>query len=105
MKGASGPATLPAGHSILELEGHPHRGKGVRLLLCAPSGRAAKRMIEATGFEAKTIHRLLNIDPKCPSEDFLSPLNHLDSMEPILIRGRGFHCGRTRTGRSTTAIT
>ena len=44
-------------------------------------------------------------DPKCPSEDFLSPLNHLDSMEPILIRGRGFHCGRTRTGRSTTAIT
>jgi ATP-dependent exoDNAse (exonuclease V) alpha subunit len=64
MKGASGPATLPAGHSILELEGHPHRGKGVRLLLCAPSGRAAKRMIEATGFEAKTIHRLLDVDPK-----------------------------------------
>ena len=25
--------------------------------------------------------------PKCPSEDFLSPLNHLDSMEPIMIRG------------------
>ena len=25
--------------------------------------------------------------PKCPSEEFLSPLNHLDSMEPILIRG------------------
>ena len=25
--------------------------------------------------------------PQCPSEDFLSPLNHLDSMEPILIRG------------------
>ena len=24
---------------------------------------------------------------KCPSEDFLSPLSHLDSMEPILIRG------------------
>src|SRR5207248_8493157 len=32
--------------------------KGVRLLLCAPTGRAAKRMNEATGFEAKTIHRL-----------------------------------------------
>ena len=42
---------------------------------------------------------------KCPSEDFLIPLNHLDSMEPILIRGRGLHCGRTRTGRSTTVIT
>jgi exodeoxyribonuclease V alpha subunit len=38
--------------------------KGVRLLLCAPTGRAAKRMNEATGFEAKTIHRLLEIDPK-----------------------------------------
>src|SRR6202007_2940250 len=38
--------------------------KGMRLLLCAPTGRAAKRMTEATGFEAKTIHRLLEIDPK-----------------------------------------
>ena len=32
--------------------------------MCAPTGRAAKRMTEATGFEAKTIHRLLEIDPK-----------------------------------------
>ena len=38
--------------------------KGVSLLLCAPTGRAAKRMTEATGFEARTIHRLLEIDPK-----------------------------------------
>jgi exodeoxyribonuclease V alpha subunit len=38
--------------------------KGVDLLLCAPTGRAAKRMTEATGFEAKTIHRLLEVDPK-----------------------------------------
>jgi exodeoxyribonuclease V alpha subunit len=38
--------------------------KGVELLLCAPTGRAAKRMAEATGFEAKTIHRLLEVDPK-----------------------------------------
>ena len=38
--------------------------KDVRLLLCAPTGRAAKRMNEATGFEAKTIHRLLEVDPK-----------------------------------------
>ena len=37
---------------------------GVNLLLCAPTGRAAKRMTEATGFEAKTIHRLLEVDPK-----------------------------------------
>jgi exodeoxyribonuclease V alpha subunit len=38
--------------------------KGVRLLLCAPTGRAAKRMNEATGREACTIHRLLEVDPK-----------------------------------------
>jgi exodeoxyribonuclease V alpha subunit len=38
--------------------------KGVKLLLCAPTGRAAKRMNEATGLEAKTIHRLLEVDPK-----------------------------------------
>ena len=38
--------------------------KAVALLLCAPTGRAAKRMKEATGMEAKTIHRLLEIDPK-----------------------------------------
>jgi exodeoxyribonuclease V alpha subunit len=38
--------------------------KWVRLLLCAPTGRAAKRMTEATEYEAKTIHRLLEVDPK-----------------------------------------
>lgn len=38
--------------------------KGVRLLLAAPTGRAAKRMAEATGREAKTIHRLLEFSPK-----------------------------------------
>jgi exodeoxyribonuclease V alpha subunit len=38
--------------------------KGTSLLLCAPTGRAAKRMTETTGFEAKTIHRLLEVDPR-----------------------------------------
>ncbi|KAB0676198.1 SF1B family DNA helicase RecD2 [Aureimonas leprariae] len=37
--------------------------KGVRILLAAPTGRAAKRMSEQTGMEAKTVHRLLEIDP------------------------------------------
>ncbi|TFZ54786.1 ATP-dependent RecD-like DNA helicase [Methylorubrum sp. Q1] len=40
------------------------RAKGVHVLLAAPTGRAAKRMTEQTGLEAKTIHRLLEIDPK-----------------------------------------
>jgi hypothetical protein len=35
----------------------------VRCLLCAPTGRAAKRLWETTGFEAKTIHRLLEVNP------------------------------------------
>ena len=38
--------------------------KGTKILLCAPTGRAAKRMSEATGMEARTIHRLLEFDPK-----------------------------------------
>ena len=40
------------------------QAKAVTLRLCAPTGRAAKRMSEATGMEAKTIHRLLEVDPK-----------------------------------------
>lgn len=36
---------------------------GLRILLAAPTGRAAKRMSEATGMEAKTIHRLLEYNP------------------------------------------
>jgi len=39
-------------------------GKRVRFSLAAPTGRAAKRMAEATGREAKTIHRLLEFAPK-----------------------------------------
>ncbi|HUR53130.1 MAG TPA: AAA family ATPase, partial [Gemmataceae bacterium] len=38
-------------------------GKSLRVPLCAPTGRAAKRLSESTGREAKTIHRLLEFDP------------------------------------------
>lgn len=38
--------------------------KQAEILLCAPTGRAAKRLSESTGLEAKTIHRLLEFDPK-----------------------------------------
>ena len=37
--------------------------KGLRIKLCAPTGRAAKRLSESTGMEATTIHRLLEIEP------------------------------------------
>ncbi len=46
-------------HSILTVL----RAKKVRCLLCAPTGRAAKRLTETTGVEAKTIHRLLEVQP------------------------------------------
>lgn len=40
------------------------KAKQAEILLCAPTGRAAKRLSESTGLEAKTIHRLLEFDPK-----------------------------------------
>ncbi len=47
-------------NSILRVIG----AKRVELALCAPTGRAAKRLSESTGLEAKTIHRLLETDGK-----------------------------------------
>lgn len=44
------------------------RGEGATLRLAAPTGRAAKRMTEATGYEAQTIHRLLELNG-VPDED------------------------------------
>ena len=64
-------------HGVTILTGGPGTGKttvikallqifgrlGVSCALCAPTGRAAKRMSEATSNEAKTIHRLLEVSP------------------------------------------
>lgn len=43
--------------------------EGLDIFLAAPTGRAAKRMTEATGFEAKTIHRLLELNSALSDED------------------------------------
>ncbi len=40
------------------------QARHLQVTLCAPTGRAAKRLAESTGLEAKTIHRLLEFDPK-----------------------------------------
>src|SRR5438093_10085518 len=48
--------------------------KNLRWLLCAPTGRAAKRLAESTGREAKTIHRLLEFDRSGPKRDRNQPL-------------------------------
>jgi exodeoxyribonuclease V alpha subunit len=66
-----------ASSKILVLTGGPGTGKttttlgiitafreaGAKILLAAPTGRAAKRLSEASGMEAKTIHRLLEVKP------------------------------------------
>jgi exodeoxyribonuclease V alpha subunit len=39
------------------------KAKRIQIGLCAPTGRAAKRLAESTGLEAKTVHRLLEFDP------------------------------------------
>lgn len=43
--------------------------EGLDILLAAPTGRAAKRMQEATGYEAKTIHRLLEVNGGSSDEE------------------------------------
>ena len=43
--------------------------EGMDIFLAAPTGRAAKRMTEATGFEAKTIHRLLELNSALSEDD------------------------------------
>ena len=69
-------------HGVFLLTGGPGTGKtttinmiiryfekeGLDIYLAAPTGRAAKRMTEATGFEAKTIHRLLELNGGLPEE-------------------------------------
>ena len=74
---ASRPSARPLTQQTLVVTGGPGTGKttivraiieiflakSLRVLLCAPTGRAAKRLAESTGREAKTIHRLLEFDP------------------------------------------
>ncbi len=43
--------------------------EGLDIFLAAPTGRAAKRMTEATGFEARTIHRLLELNSALSDQD------------------------------------
>lgn len=47
-------------------------GEGLDLFLAAPTGRAAKRMTEATGYEARTIHRLLELNGALSDEEHRS---------------------------------
>ncbi len=46
-----------------------YASEGLDIMLAAPTGRAAKRMTEATGYEAKTIHRLLEVSGQVSEDD------------------------------------
>lgn len=75
-------------HKLVVITGGPGTGKttlvnsllrtlstqDLNIKLCAPTGRAAKRLSESTGFEATTIHRLLEIDPAYFKRNEESPL-------------------------------
>lgn len=50
---------------------HSFSNLGYKVALCAPTGRAAKRMSEATGEVAKTIHRLLDLDFQAENTNFV----------------------------------
>ena len=74
---------MAAEHAVLIVSGGPGTGKtttintiirylkkeNLEVLLAAPTGRAAKRMTEATGYEAMTIHRLLGVHAVRKDED------------------------------------
>lgn len=59
LTGGPGTGKTTTTHGIINLFKH----SGMEVLLTAPTGRAAKRMSEATGMEARTIHRLLECKP------------------------------------------
>ncbi|WP_330370184.1 SF1B family DNA helicase RecD2 [Butyrivibrio sp. MC2021] len=58
-----------------------YASQGLDIMLAAPTGRAAKRMTEATGYEARTIHRLLEVSGQSMDDDK---------------EGRGVHFERNR---------
>jgi exodeoxyribonuclease V alpha subunit len=86
-----------AGNGLLIVTGGPGTGKtttintiikffeseGMDILLAAPTGRAAKRMTETTGYEAKTIHRLLELSKMSEGQEnkFIFERNESNPLE------------------------
>ena len=82
-------------HGVLVITGGPGTGKttiikslirifmrnGLKVELAAPTGRAAKRMAEATGYEARTLHRLLETAYSADSEEQVFQRNEYNPLE------------------------
>jgi exodeoxyribonuclease V alpha subunit len=87
--------TCALGYGVSVITGGPGTGKttiikalieifeahGMKVMLCAPTGRAAKRISEMTGYEAKTVHRLLEVEYS-PDEDDVPVFAH-DEANPL----------------------
>ncbi len=90
---------MAALHGLFVLTGGPGTGKtttineiiryfisrGMAVLLAAPTGRAAKRMTETTGYEASTIHRLLEISSSSEEEDVRFERNDQNPLEEDVV--------------------
>lgn len=86
-----------ARQGVLVITGGPGTGKtttinaiikyfeleGIEMLLAAPTGRAAKRMTEATGYKAQTIHRLLELNGGVSEEDSRSFRFERNAQNPL----------------------
>ncbi|MCR5416118.1 MAG: ATP-dependent RecD-like DNA helicase [Pseudobutyrivibrio sp.] len=86
---------MAACHGLFILTGGPGTGKtttittmiklfenqGYDIFLAAPTGRAAKRMSEATGYEARTIHRMLEVSGKIDDDDDAASFARFDRNE------------------------
>ncbi len=86
-----------AEHGVFVMTGGPGTGKtttinamirffeyqGLDILLAAPTGRAAKRMSEATGYEASTIHRLLELNGRPDEEGRTQPRFERNEENPL----------------------
>lgn len=65
LSGGPGTGKTTTIHMII----HYFEAEGMDIFLAAPTGRAAKRMTEATGYEARTIHRLLELNGAVMEDD------------------------------------
>lgn len=78
LTGGPGTGKTTTVHSIIRLA----EAAGVKTVLASPTGRAAKRLSEATGRPAKTIHRLLEVKP---AEGFAFSRNEENPLEADLV--------------------
>lgn len=71
--------------TIIRVILHFFSSRGKKAILCAPTGRAAKRLAEAADMEARTIHRLLEVERSSMSEGIVFVKNEDNPIETDVI--------------------